>query len=191
MSTRTMQQKPERSPDVARAAERLGRPTTRLALFVKRTVDVGLSLAMLVALVPLFLIVWALLGFAGDGYFEQRTRLGRDGRMVVLRRFRALPGGAFGKALERIGARELPVLVAVLRGRLSFVGPSVASPGTASGHTGPRRLMTPGLTGPAQRGCGGEELDDVYVERWTLWVDAQMFAGRCPRFHQRVSKSNS
>ena len=190
MSTRTME-KPERSPDVARAAQRLGRPTTRLALFVKRSVDVVLSLAMLVALVPLFLIVWVLLGFAGEGYFEQRTRLGRDGHMVVLRRFRTLPGRGFGRALERIGARELPVLVAVLRGRLSFVGPSVAAPGKASGHTGPRRLMAPGLTGPAQRECGGIELDDVYVERWTLWVDARMLAGRCPKFHQRVSKSNS
>jgi lipopolysaccharide/colanic/teichoic acid biosynthesis glycosyltransferase len=176
-----MQQKPERSPDVARAADRLARPATRMALFVKRTADVVLSLLMLVALIPLFALVWGLLAFAGEGYLEQRTRLGRDGQMVVLRRFRALPGGGFGKLLERIGARELPVLFAVLGGRLSFVGPSVVAPGTLSGHTGPRRLMAPGLTGPTQRGCGGIELDDVYVERWTLWVDAQMLAGRCPK----------
>ena len=48
--------------------------------------------------------------------------------------------------------------------------------------------MAPGLTGPAQRGCGGEELDDVYVERWSLWVDALMLAGRCPKLGQGVSK---
>jgi lipopolysaccharide/colanic/teichoic acid biosynthesis glycosyltransferase len=136
--------------------------------------------------------VWGLLGFAGEGFIEQRTRLGRHGRPVVLTRFRELPGGAFGRLLERIGARELPLLLAVVRGRLSFVGPSVVAPGTGSGHTGPRRLMTPGLTGPAQRGCGGTELDDAYVERWTLWLDAQMLAGRCPKLlHHSVSKSSS
>ena len=74
---------------------------------------------------------------------------------VVLSRFRELPG-AFGRLLARIGARELPLLFAVLRGRLSFVGPRALPPGTGHGHTGPRRLMAPGLTGPAQRGCGHE-----------------------------------
>jgi lipopolysaccharide/colanic/teichoic acid biosynthesis glycosyltransferase len=55
--------------------------------------------------------------------------------------------------------------------------------------------MAPGLTGPAQRRCGGarsdNELDDAYVERWTLWIDARLLAGRCPKLHQSVSKSSS
>ena len=86
--------------------------------------DIVLALAMLVAVVPLALVVLVLLAFAGDGrYLETRTRLGRNGRPVVLRRFRPLPAGAFGRGLERIGARELPLLTAVLVGRLSFVGP--------------------------------------------------------------------
>jgi lipopolysaccharide/colanic/teichoic acid biosynthesis glycosyltransferase len=176
-----MDQRLERSPDVERAAQRLARPLTRAGLIAKRVLDVVLAVVMLVALLPLFVVVGALLGFAGDGYIEHRTRLGRHGHPVVLTRFHELPGGAFGRWLERIGARELPLLMAVVRGRLSFVGPSVAAAGTSSGHTGPRRLMAPGLTGPAQRGCGGTELDDVYVERWTLWIDAKMLAGRCPK----------
>ena len=51
--------------------------------------------------------------------------------------------------------------------------------------------MAPGLTGPAQRGCGHESLDDAYVEGWTLWVDALLLVGRCPKLHQSVSKTSS
>jgi lipopolysaccharide/colanic/teichoic acid biosynthesis glycosyltransferase len=92
--------------------------------------------------------------------------------------------------------RELPLLIAVLRGRLSFVGPRALPPGTGAGHTGPRRLMAPGLMGPAQRACGASDdadaLDDAYVEHWTLRGDARMLFGRAPkRVHQSVSKSNS
>lgn len=189
-----MERRLDRSPDVERAATRLARPRARLALAAKRGIDVVLGVAMLVSLVPLFVVVMALLAFAGEGVLEQRVRLGRHGRPVVLTRFRELPGGAFGRALERIGARELPLLLAVVRGRLSFVGPRVLPPGTGSGHTGPRRLMAPGLIGPAQRGCFGRtdnELDDAYVEEWTLKNDALMLVGRCPSVYQSVSKSTS
>jgi len=194
VSTRAMQPRLDRSPDVEQAAQRLMRPRARAALTAKRGADFLLAFLMLVAVTPLLLVALLLLAFAGDGLLEQRTRLGRHGRPVVLTRFRELPGGAFGRMLEQIGARELPLLFAVLRGRLSFVGPSFVAPGTGSGHTGPRRLMAPGLTGPAQRGCGegsDGELDDAYVTRWTLWNDARMLAGRCPKLHHSVSNSNS
>src|ERR1700754_4703795 len=147
LSLQAMERRQDRSPDVERAATRLERPLARLALVAKRTLDIVLSLAMLVAVLPLFAIVLTLLAFAGDGYLERRRRLGRRGKKVTLTRFRELPGGGFGRALEKIGARELPMLWAVLRGRISFVGPRLVAPGTASGHTGPRRLMAPGLIG--------------------------------------------
>jgi lipopolysaccharide/colanic/teichoic acid biosynthesis glycosyltransferase len=189
-----MEREDNRSPDVERAAQRLSRPLARVGLLAKRLLDMLLALAMIVALLPLLLVVLVLLTFAGEGWVEQRVRLGRHGRPVKLSRFCELPGGGFGRALERVGARDLPLLFAVLRGRMSFVGPRPLAPGTGAGHTGPRRLMAPGLTGLAQRACPGAsdaELDDVYVERWTLWVDARLLAGRCPKVHQRVSKSSS
>ena len=197
MSTQAMERKEDRSPDVERAAQRLGRPAVRVALLLKRSADMVLALAMLVALLPVWIVVMALLLFAGDAtWIEKRKRLGRHGRAVVLTRFRELPGGAFGRALERAGARELPLLVAVLRGKLSFVGPRALAPGTGAGYTGPRRLMAPGLTGPAQHGFSSAEeatrLDDAYVERWTLWVDVRLLAGRCPKLvHHSVSKTSS
>jgi lipopolysaccharide/colanic/teichoic acid biosynthesis glycosyltransferase len=194
VSTPATEREEHRSPDVERAAERLARPGARASLLAKRALDIVLATAMLVAVLPLLVVVLTLLASAGQGWLEQRRRLGRHGQIVTLTRFRELPGGAFGRWLERIGARDLPLLVAVLRGQLSFVGPQAVCPSAEAGHTGPRRLMAPGLIGPAQRGCccGESNLDDAYVERWSLWMDALLLAGRCPNFdHQSVSKSAS
>jgi lipopolysaccharide/colanic/teichoic acid biosynthesis glycosyltransferase len=169
------------SPDVEQAARRLRRPRARGALAAKRTLDVLLAAAMLVALAPLLVVLVVLLGVAGGGWLEPRERLGRDGRPIRIYRFRALPG-ALGRALERLGARELPVLLAILFGRLSFVGPRALPPGTESGYTGPRRLMAPGLIGPGQRSGddddeGAARLDDAYVAGWSLWRDVRLLVG--------------
>jgi lipopolysaccharide/colanic/teichoic acid biosynthesis glycosyltransferase len=172
------------SPDVEQAAQRLGRPRARAARVTKRALDVLLAAIMLVALAPLLVLVSLLLAFGGaEGRWIERTvRLGRDGRPIRLLRFPALPGG-LGRALERLGARELPLLLCVLTGRLSFVGPRALPPGSEAGHTGPRRLMAPGLIGPAHsRGLDGEgdvALDDAYVAEWTLRGDLRLLL--CPR----------
>jgi lipopolysaccharide/colanic/teichoic acid biosynthesis glycosyltransferase len=194
--TRAAKREEDRYADVERAAERLARPALRSALALKRVLDALLALAMLVAVMPLLLAVAALLLYAGDGWLDRRQRLGRHGRAIVLSRFRALPGGAVGRAFERAGARELPLLFAVLRGTLSFVGPRVLPLGTAAVDIGPRLLMAPGLIGPAQRAPASAEdagrLDDAYVERWSLWVDARLLAGGRPQLvHHSVSKSSS
>src|SRR3954452_12625443 len=110
-----MERRQDRAPDAERAAHRLSRPLARAALVAKRALDIVLSLAMLIALLPLFAIVLTLLAFAGEGYLERRRRLGRKGEKVTLTRFHALPGGGFGRWLEKLGARELPLLWAVLR----------------------------------------------------------------------------
>ena len=172
-----------RTSDVAQAAERLRRPRLRLALLFKRALDVALALLALLALSPLALIV--VVAHLGDerGLLERRLRLGRDGRSVPLLRFRPLPG-VLGQAFARLGALDIPLLIAVVRGHLSFVGPRALPPGTDAGHTGPRRLMAPGLTGPAQRWAAdpdtATELDDAYVAGWSLVRDLRLLgsAGR-------------
>ena len=67
MSTQAMERKEDRSPDVERAAQRLGRPPPASRSLLKRLCDIVLALAMLVALVPLCVVVVLLLAFAGDG----------------------------------------------------------------------------------------------------------------------------
>jgi lipopolysaccharide/colanic/teichoic acid biosynthesis glycosyltransferase len=173
-----------RTPDVAQAAERLRRPVLRVALVAKRGLDVLLAVLALIALLPVIvLMVVAHLGDDG-GWVERQERLGRDGRPVALLRFRALSGG-LGHALDRLGARDVLLLFAVLRGQLSFVGPRALAPGTEAGHTGPRRLMAPGLTGPAQRWAAdpdsAAQLDDAYVARWSLAGDLRLLSGAARR----------
>jgi lipopolysaccharide/colanic/teichoic acid biosynthesis glycosyltransferase len=175
-----MERTGQRPPDVARAAERLQRPRARFSLALKRGFDVAVALAMLVALVPLIAVV-ALLLLAGQArWLEPRDRLGRDGRTVRLWRFRR-PPGTLGRALERIGAREVPVLVAVAGGGMSLVGPRALAPD--AGSDGPRGLMAPGLIGPAQRwatnAATAAELDDAYVEAWSLLGDFKLLLGVC------------
>jgi lipopolysaccharide/colanic/teichoic acid biosynthesis glycosyltransferase len=133
------------------------------------------ALAMLAALAPVLVLVTLLLLSGRHGWLESRERVGRDGARLRLWRFRRLPG-TLGGALEHIGARELPLLFAVAGGRLSFVGPRALPP--EEGFGGPRRLMAPGLIGPAQRWATDAEtaarLDDAYVEEWSLAGDLKL-----------------
>ena len=84
MSTQAMERQEDRSPDVARAAQRLAAPACPRFAALKRLCDIVLALVMLVALLPLLVVVVVLLAFAGDGWIEKRMRLGRNGRSVVL-----------------------------------------------------------------------------------------------------------
>ena len=149
-----MERETDRSPDVERAAPRLARPhararagrqaAARRACWRWRCSSRCCRCSSLVLVLLAFARRRAgsssACGSAGTAAASSLIALPRASR----RRVRAL--------LERIGARELPLLFAVLRGRLSFVGPRALPPGTGYGHTGPRRLMAPGLIGPAQRG---------------------------------------
>jgi lipopolysaccharide/colanic/teichoic acid biosynthesis glycosyltransferase len=180
-----MERAQERPADVARAAQRLTGPRARVSLGAKRAIDVALALAMLCSLLPVLVLVVVLLLVDGGGWLERRVRIGRDDRLLRLARFRPLPG-RLGRALERIGACELPLLMAVVAGRLSFVGPRAIAPESGAGARGPRRLMAPGLTGPAQRWATDAQtaaaLDDTYVEEWSLLGDLRLMAGvRCRR----------
>src|SRR5262245_17130912 len=117
-----MERAQERPPNVAGASDRLSGSHARMRLAAKRALDVVLALAMLAALAP-FVAVAALLRLIDDdGWFERCERVGRDGRRLALWRFRRLPG-PLGRALERIGVRNVPMLIAVLGGRMSLVGP--------------------------------------------------------------------
>jgi lipopolysaccharide/colanic/teichoic acid biosynthesis glycosyltransferase len=160
-----MERAEERPPDVARAAVRLHRLRARICLAAKRGIDVVVALAMLIALLPLIVLVALLLLAEDEDWLEQRVPVGR--------------------ALERAGARELPLLLSVVGGGLSLVGPRPLPPG-GDGYTGPRRLMAPGLVGPAQRwamdAATASQLDDAYVEDWSLRRDLKLLACGHRRF---------
>jgi lipopolysaccharide/colanic/teichoic acid biosynthesis glycosyltransferase len=123
----------------------------------KRTVDVVLSLLLLIAASPLMLAVaiGVRLDSSGPAIFRQR-RVGIDGRQFTMLKFRSMAddaeqrlaglahlntGGShmiripsdprvtrLGAFLRRSSLDELPQLVNVLRGEMSLVGPRPQSP---------------------------------------------------------------
>lgn len=107
--------------------------------FVKRFLDVTLSLLALIILSPLFLII-AICSkiFIGGKIIYTQPRPGKKGKIFKLYKFRSMndkrgPSGAllpdaqritkFGKILRRLSLDELPQLVNILRGDMSIVGP--------------------------------------------------------------------
>ncbi len=178
---------------------------------VKRGEDLLLTTcALLLAAVPMGLIALAIrLDSPGPVLFRQR-RTGLDNQDFEILKFRTMYHHAadpearvqvrsgdprvtpVGALLRRTSLDELPQLLNVLRGDMSFVGPRPHAPGTRAGgrqfeEVTPsyplRHRVKPGLTGLAQvRGWRGEtpteelllrrvESDLEYIDRWSLWLD--------------------
>lgn len=108
---------------------------------MKRLCDIVLSALGLIIFCPLFLVlsIWVALDSTG-GVFYRQTRVGRGGRDFKLLKFRSMRTGADKKGLITVGEKdaritksgyyirkykfdELPQLINVLKGDMSFVGP--------------------------------------------------------------------
>ena len=109
--------------------------------FIKRALDILLSLCGLLLLWPLLLVLAILIKIdsPGPAIFKQ-TRLGKDGREFTMHKFRSMCQNAEGTGsgvysmkgdprvtrmgkILRLGFDELPQLWDILRGKMSFVGP--------------------------------------------------------------------
>ncbi len=178
---------------------------------LKRAEDLVLAtLALAVAAVPMLLIALAVkLDSPGPVFFRQR-RTGFNDRPFHVLKFRTMYADAtdhdvkrqvlagdprvtrVGQILRRSSLDELPQLLNVLRGEMSFVGPRPHAPGTRAGgrlfhdvvaNYAARHRVKPGLTGLAQvRGWRGPTLteeqivkrvesDLEYIDRWSIWLD--------------------
>ncbi len=127
-------------------------PNRRTAAF-NRTVDITVSALVLVLLAPMFAVIGSALQVTGQGTFVRVRRIGDRGLFYALMFRTRRPGvdlrlTSVGRILEETGLEELPLLVNVLRGELSLIGPP-AQPtrnGRCSAITGERRLHArPGL----------------------------------------------
>ena len=163
---------------------------------MKRVVDVVVALVLLLMASPLALLIAVLIRLDSPGPIITRShRVGRNGRMVKVWEFRtanAEPdametvGGCQGEEVTRIGAvlRRLgmgrwPLLLTVLRGDLSMVGPRAELPRYVGCYpTAMRKLVLsvkPGLVDLASiefrheqkllAGLEGEALEEAYVEQ--------------------------
>jgi lipopolysaccharide/colanic/teichoic acid biosynthesis glycosyltransferase len=108
---------------------------------IKRLFDIGLSLTALILLLPLFLLIAVAVKISSRGSaFYKQARVGKDGNEFELFKFRTMYVDSDRAGLLTIGSKdyritrvgyhlrkykldELPQLLNVLKGDMSFVGP--------------------------------------------------------------------
>lgn len=140
-----------------------------------RIVDVLMLIVLLPFIIPIFIIVslFAFI-FHGKSIFFKQKRLGIKKQQFELYKFRSMIHGAqnigtglysyendnritpFGKFLRKSSLDEIPQIINVFKGEMSFVGPRPAVVGELEvendlpHNTDDRFLLKPGLTGWAQ-----------------------------------------
>lgn len=160
----------------------------------KRTFDVvGASVALVISL-PLQLVIAACVAVKlGRPVLFRQPRPGRDGRIFTLVKFRSMSDMSvvdgrvtdserltgFGKTLRSTSLDELPTLINVVRGEMSFVGPRpllVAYLGRYSLQQARRHEVRPGITGLAQvSGRNGLSWSEKFFLD-VRYVDSRSFA---------------
>jgi lipopolysaccharide/colanic/teichoic acid biosynthesis glycosyltransferase len=163
---------------------------------VRRLVDIVASLLLLVFVLPVLMAAAIALKAEGGGpIVVGDERVGRSGASFRQLAFRtARPGwaSAVGEIMRRFRVETLPLLVNVLKGDISFIGPAAEPPHIVEENAKrvafyrERHAVKPGLTGWAQvnrrrasaRGAARVTLsyDLYYVKNRTLWLDAVIMA---------------
>ncbi|RDK87334.1 sugar transferase [Marinirhabdus gelatinilytica] len=170
--------------------------------FFKPILDVAAAAVVFVLLLPLFLVVAALLTIAlkGTPFFTQ-TRPGKDERLFSIIKFRTMSNekdaqgnllpdaqrlSGFGKFVRSTSLDELPQLLNVIKGDMSFVGPRPLLPQYLplySEEQKKRHFVKPGITGWAQVNGRNAlswqkkfELDVYYVEKISFALDMKIIA---------------
>jgi len=178
-------------------------------LFAKRLFDILLSFFGIVISLPLWLIISIFVYEEDKGpiYYTQQ-RVGKNGRIFKVIKFRSMIPDAekstgpiqaeegderitrIGGILRKTAMDELPQLINILKGDMSFVGPRALRPSEVQNRTKTatdlihdpamriRHSVTPGLTGIAQvfapcDATADEKLkyDRWYIKKWNFYLD--------------------
>ena len=164
---------------------------------IKRSFDITLSTIGLIFLFPLMLLIWiaACIDTRQNGLFIQQ-RIGVSGSvfpLLKIRTMRTLSSWStsvttkndpritkFGRILRGIKVDELPQLLNILVGHMSFVGPRPDVAGFVDQLSGADRvilLLRPGITGPAtirfrdEEITLGAQLDPERYNREIIWPE--------------------
>ncbi len=176
----------------------------------KRPFDITILVAAHIVMAPVWLLLWTMIPLliklddGGPVLFKQ-ARVGKDGRVFYVYKFRTMAVGAesmgpswttekdprvtrVGWILRRTALDEVPQLISIWKGDMSFVGPRPLVVKQYEGYVKEepdfalRCLVRPGLTGLSAiklpRHCSAArrlELDLAYVRQASLWLDTKIF----------------
>ena len=165
--------------------------------YTKRLLDVIFSVILLAILSPVFLVTAILVRTKlGRPVIFRQQRPGKDEKIFTMYKFRTMTDGkdengnflpdserltSFGRKLRSTSIDELPELVNIVKGEMSFVGPRpllVEYLPLYSEEQHHRHDVRPGLTGLAQvKGRNGLEWEEKfsadieYVEKYDCAID--------------------
>ena len=170
--------------------------------FTKRLVDFFVAFCVLIVLAPLLLIIAIILCFANNGkcLFFLQERPGWHGKIFKVIKFKTmtderdaegnlLPDDKrltkVGKFVRSTSIDELPQLINVLKGDMSFIGPRPLLPQYLplyNKEQARRHEVRPGVTGWAQVNGRNAiswvrkfELDVWYVDHCSFFLDLKIF----------------
>ena len=164
-------------------------------LLIKRILDFLIALAFLIVFFPLFIIVAIAIKLDSPGpilFLQERS--GKNGKTFKIYKFRSMHTDNdamnfnyddkitnVGKFIRRTSIDELPQIINILKGEMSFIGPRPWMTEYSkyfSDHQRKRLDVLPGITGLAQckgrNGIGVKEkinYDIKYVEEMSLIMD--------------------
>lgn len=153
---------------------------------LNRSLEWVLSLLMLIALMPLLMLLFIIATIDSHefGVFCQQ-RIGMHGKEFTLYKLQTIHPkkqtiSSIGKVLRKYKLDELPQLINILNGTMSFVGPRPDIPGYADKLTGEDRVILnirPGVTGLASIKYRNEEYllqqdsDPITYNDTVIWPD--------------------
>lgn len=178
----------------------------RLTMTVKRIVDLLASALGVLAALPVWLLVPVAIKLDSPGpVLFRQERTGRQGKPFQVLKFRSMHSGAeeesgpvwaqdgdgrvtrVGRVIRKTRIDELPQLINVLKGEMSFVGPRPERPffieqlAERIPYYLQRHSVKPGLTGLAQvKYSYGSTVEDAveklrydlfYIKRMNIWMD--------------------
>jgi lipopolysaccharide/colanic/teichoic acid biosynthesis glycosyltransferase len=193
--------------------ENINKPGSKV---LKEVFDYLMATGLFIVLFPvLLMIALSILLTMGWPVFFSQKRIGQNGKIFLLHKFRTMKNAKsdtsvaakegyritiLGAFLRRSKLDELPELINIIRGDMSFVGPRPDVKGYADRLVGDdRRILQlkPGLTGAASLKYKDEEellkkqrdpqqyndevifpdkvrINKLYMEKWTLWLDMKI-----------------
>jgi len=169
-------------------------------LFIKRMMDIGGALALLAVFGTPMLVLALLVRFKlGSPIIFRSPRIGQHAKTIYVYKFRSmldlrdeqgklLPDEQrltrFCKILRSTSLDELPQIINILKGEMSFIGPRPILTDFypyLNDKELKRLEMLPGITGLAQVNGRNSlewdkrlEMDVWYVENWSLWLDIKV-----------------